>query len=65
MPLNVETVIFRADKFSATGQDEIKQADQFRRSLRLETLSAYKSDPSGGETRITAIPGVQWGGTAA
>jgi hypothetical protein len=52
MPLNVETVIFRADKFSATGQGEIKEADQFRRSLRLETLSDYKNDPSGGKTRI-------------
>jgi hypothetical protein len=52
MPLNFTTLIFRADKFSPTGQDQIAQAAQFRRSLRIATLSEYLNDPSGGATEI-------------
>jgi hypothetical protein len=52
MPLNFTTLIFRADKFSPTGEDQIAQAEQFRRSLRIATLSEYLNDPSGGATEI-------------
>jgi hypothetical protein len=52
MPLNFTTLIFRADKFSSTGEDQIAEAEQFRASLRLETLSEYLNDPSGGTAEI-------------
>src|SRR5215472_3322393 len=34
MPLNFSTLIFRADKFSSTGENLIAQAELFRSSLR-------------------------------
>jgi hypothetical protein len=52
MPLNFTTMIFRADKFSSTGEDQIAEAEQFRSSLRTATLSEYLNDPSGGTTLI-------------
>ena len=52
MPLNFTTLIFRADKFSSTGEDQMAQAEQFRTSLRTATLSEYLNDPSGGTHEI-------------
>jgi hypothetical protein len=52
IPVNFPTLIFRADKFSPTGQNQIAQADAFRRSLTSQTLSDYLQDPSGGAARI-------------
>jgi len=52
MPLNFPTLIFRADKFSSTGENEIAQADLFRSSLRLQTLSGYLTHPSEGHTLV-------------
>jgi hypothetical protein len=43
MPLNFTTLIFRADKFSPEGENQIKEADEFRRSLKTQTLSDYKA----------------------
>src|SRR6185369_10159524 len=43
IPLNYTTLIFRADKFSPTGENQIKEADEFRRSLLMQTLSDYKA----------------------
>ncbi len=52
MPLDISVLIFRADKFSSTGQDQTSEAEQFRTSLRLQTLSDYIDDPSGGTAWI-------------
>ena len=52
MPLNFLTVIFRADKFSSTGENQIDEATAFRASLKMQTLNEYLNDPSGGATRI-------------
>jgi len=52
MPLNYSTLIFRADKFSAAGKDQIEQADRFRRSLGMQTLSEYKA---GKPAQLTVI----------
>jgi hypothetical protein len=52
LPLNYSTLIFRADKFSPTGENQIKQADAFRRSLKSQTLSDYMKNPKGGRTLI-------------
>ncbi|MBV8093683.1 MAG: DUF1254 domain-containing protein [Acetobacteraceae bacterium] len=52
MPLNVSALIFRADKFSPTGENQIAQAEAFRRSLKSQALSEYLQDPEGGAARI-------------
>ncbi len=61
MPLDFSTLIFRADKYSAAGEDQIDQAQLFRKSLKLQTLADYRVDPAGGATLIvpeilTAVP---------
>lgn len=48
MPLNSSVLIFRADKFSSSGEDMTAAAEAFRKSLKIQTLSDYISDPSGG-----------------
>jgi hypothetical protein len=52
LPLNYSALIFRADKFSPAGKDQIAQADAFRRSLKAQTLSDYLKDPSAGAASI-------------
>ena len=52
VPLDFSALIFRADKFSPTGENQVAQADAFRRSLKAQTLSDYLNDPSGGAARI-------------
>ncbi|HEY2886687.1 MAG TPA: DUF1214 domain-containing protein, partial [Rhizomicrobium sp.] len=52
IPVNFSALIFRADKFSPTGENQITQADAFRRSLRSQTLNDYLENPSGGAARI-------------
>jgi hypothetical protein len=55
MPLDFSTLIFRADKFSAAGQDQSAQAEAFRMSLTTQTLSDYVNNPSGG-TKTKILP---------
>jgi hypothetical protein len=45
-------LIFRADKLSSTGENQIEAAAAFRASLKLQTLSEYANDPTGGATKI-------------
>jgi hypothetical protein len=52
IPLNVSALIFRADKFSPAGENQIAQAEAFRRSLTAQTLSEYPESPSGGAAKI-------------
>jgi len=52
MPLNFSALIFRADKFSAMGEDQTAEASLFRESLMLATLSDYLNDPTAGATTI-------------
>jgi Protein of unknown function (DUF1254) len=52
LPLNFTTLIFRADRYSPTGEDQSKQAQLFRQMLKLQTLADYLVDPSGGATLI-------------
>jgi hypothetical protein len=51
-PLNFSTLIFRADKFSAGGVDQTDGATLFRASLKLQTLSDFTNNPSGGATAV-------------
>ena len=52
LPVNFSALIFRADKFSPNGENQIKEADAFRRSLKAQTLSDYLKDRRGGATKI-------------
>lgn len=54
MPLNAMTLIFRADRFSPApaNMDQTDQAKTFRAQLKLQTLSEYLSNPSGGATAV-------------
>ena len=55
MPLDFSTLIFRADKFSPAGEDQTKEAQAFRTSLKTQTLSDYVNNPSGG-TMTKIVP---------
>lgn len=52
MPLAFCTLIFRADKYSSSGVDLTSEAEQFRASLKIQTLSDYLADPSGGASWV-------------
>ena len=52
VPYPVTTWIIRADKYSATGQNQTDQASAFRTSLRLAPLATYEQDPSAGATKL-------------
>jgi hypothetical protein len=52
LPVDFSALIFRADKFSPTGENQIKQAAAFRRALKSQALSDYLKNPSGGATKI-------------
>ncbi len=52
VPLNYSFLAFRADKFSPSNENEIKQAEAFRRSLKSQTLSDNLNHPNGGGTAI-------------
>jgi hypothetical protein len=41
MPLDFSVMIFRADKFSSTGEDQTSAAAQFRASLKMQALCDY------------------------
>jgi len=56
MPLDFSELIFRADKFSPSGEDQIAQASQFRAGLFTQPLCAYLNQP--------CPAGVPAGGTA-
>ncbi len=55
MPLDFSTLIFRADKFSPAGEDQTKEANAFRKSLKTQTPIDYANNPSGG-TKTVIVP---------
>ncbi len=59
LPDNFPVLIFRADKFDANGQDKELVARAFRRELKLQSLSDYSVDPTGGGTLV--LPEVVYG----
>jgi hypothetical protein len=52
LPVNFSALIFRADKFSPTGENQIKEAEVFRKLLKSQTLTNYLENPRGGATSI-------------
>ena len=55
VPVVFSQFIFRADKYSESGENQIAAAERFRRSLHLATLSEYLNDPSAGPAEIAPI----------
>jgi hypothetical protein len=51
VPYDQSNWIIRSDRYT-DGVNTIEEAGRFRESLRLQTLSQYEAQPSGGETRI-------------
>jgi hypothetical protein len=49
---NFLSLIFRADRFSPSGDDQNAEANAFREALRILPLSQYIADPNGGATTI-------------
>lgn len=61
LPYDLQFLIFRADKYTPDNVNQVRQAEEFRRGLKLQPLSDYLTDPSGGAARIlpeigSAIP---------
>lgn len=52
LPLNHMTIIFRADKYSSAGKNQENQAERFRTSLLMQTLSNWRKNRSAGGTTI-------------
>jgi hypothetical protein len=52
LPVNFSALIFRADKFSPNGVNQIKEAEEFRKSLKSQTLTDYLNHPRRGATKI-------------
>jgi hypothetical protein len=54
MPYPFTMIAIRVDKYSSTGEDLVRAANEFRSSLRMQTLDKY--DPSGDAGRTLALP---------
>ena len=52
MTLDHLILIFRSDKYTSDGVNEIEESKSFRKSLQLQTLSDWQQDPSGGQALI-------------
>jgi hypothetical protein len=55
MPYTSVELIFRADKYTADGQDVSDQANDFRTNLQLQTVEAHNLDPNAGKTRLVPL----------
>jgi hypothetical protein len=55
VPDPVTLWIFRADKYSPTGQNYIPEATTFRAGLRLAPLANYLADPNAGAPKILPL----------
>jgi hypothetical protein len=51
-PLNSSLMFVRADKYSKDGDDWIEAAENFRANLQMQSLAAWKKDPTGGKAVI-------------
>ncbi len=52
MPLEFTFLIFRIDRFSPAGVNQVQEATDFRATMRLQPLDAYLTDPSAGATNV-------------
>ncbi len=54
-PYNSSILIFRADKYSPQGNDQIQAANDFRANLQLQSVDEYLADPTGGKTSVLPL----------
>jgi hypothetical protein len=54
MPYSFTTIAIRIDKYSSSGANQIKAANEFRSRLSMQTLASY--DPSGTSGRTLVLP---------
>jgi hypothetical protein len=52
LPVNFPILFVRADKFASSGENQVAEASEFRKTLRMQTMKAYLADPNGGSTKI-------------
>ena len=57
--LDTSVFIFRIDRYSSTNQNQTIAARIFRRALKLQPLSKYRKNPSGGGTLV--LPEIAFG----
>lgn len=55
MPYPLTTIAIRTDKYSSTGQDLVAAANEFRSSLRMQTLDRYEPDGESGRTLVLPL----------
>jgi hypothetical protein len=55
VPLDITRWFFRADRYTADNVDHTADAEQFRASLHLASLSDYRIDPSKGATVLLPV----------
>jgi hypothetical protein len=55
MPYPLTTIAIRTDKYSSTGEDLVDAANEFRSSLRLQTLDKYEPDGTSGRTLVLPL----------
>jgi hypothetical protein len=52
LPVNFPILFVRADRFAPSGENQVAEASEFRKALRMQPLKTYLADPSGGATKI-------------
>jgi hypothetical protein len=55
VPYTTSVWIIRADKYTPDGKNRIPEANSFRDSLRVASLSKYEADPSSGRTLVAPL----------
>lgn len=55
MPLDVTSLIFRADRYTPSGDDQTSEANRFRAAIRMRPLCAYLGEPCPDDQ--SALPG--------
>lgn len=55
LPYPLTTIAIRTDKYSSSGQDLTEAANEFRASLRLQTLDEYDPDGDSGKTLVLPL----------
>lgn len=55
IPTDFSQLIVRADKYAPSGGDRHVQADEFRRAIRVATLSEYNQNPNAGAPLLVPV----------
>lgn len=55
LPYTFTTIAIRIDKYSSSGEDLVSAANDFRASLRMQTLAEYDPDGDSGKTLVLPL----------